>query len=94
MTDPYRGVRRPEMVERLARAEAVCLTYGWCLFGLDRSTAGQATHELYLRWASMVGAPFTTREAHPDLFGFLGALAAMHDADRAAASPEHKGKTP
>lgn len=94
VTDPYRGIRRSEMVERLARAEAVCLAYGWCIKGVDRSVPGQATHELYLRWAQMVGRPYASREAHPDLFGLIGALAAMHDADRAAASPEHKGKTP
>lgn len=68
---------------RLKAAEDTCVMLGWSA-ARHEGDREKATHELWSRWANIVGSAFLAREAHPDLSREeIVRLAAQRDETRA-----------
>ena len=56
----------PEEVERLRRAEALALVYGWCAVN-TQGPREKVAYELWQEWAELAGLDYAGPKAHPDL---------------------------
>jgi enamine deaminase RidA (YjgF/YER057c/UK114 family) len=79
---------------RLKAAEDTCVMLGWSA-ARHEGDREKATHELWSRWANIVGSAFLAREAHPDLSREeIIRLAAQRDETRARTLARIRSEAP
>jgi hypothetical protein len=83
---------RPELEERLALAERVCVLFGWSPV-LGDSVREKATSQAWSEWVDNVGMDFLAPEAHPELSDeAIEALAVKRDEIRSETLRWIRGK--
>ncbi len=54
------------LIERLRRAEAVCVLFGWCAMR-GHTARDAAVTQAWMEWCDLVGTEFNDPAAHPEL---------------------------